>query len=464
MVFDHVWQSTLVAILVYVLTLLFRNNRATIRYWLWFAASLKFLLPFSLLAALGRTLFVQTVPAQSMAVLTQMRPIAMPFSGIAPAAADGFPWAILFRAIWLLGFVLIAKAWMIRWRRLAAVARSARMLAFDLPVAVGAAPSLLEPGLVGMWRPVILLPEGIANRLTGAEIDTILCHELCHLRRRDNLLALIHMLVECMFWFHPLVWFIGARLVEERERACDEDVIAGGKSPLEYAQTILKGCQLYVRSPLPCASGVSGADLDRRISAIMAQNDILEIDPGRKALLAGVALLAVMAPFVGGGLKPAPVVALARSLASSFVPAAPRENAAMAEPVTPPSRPAQRTRRHSEPSSAAIEVHQTLLAAPAIRPVTSPMLVLAPEIATDPPPAEMVCRAPQSLPGTHLSGPQVCLPQQEWDRLKQQKLVLMPDGRTLARLDEGHTIPIRPCYTAGSASATFVTTWQINCF
>ena len=58
----------------------------------------------------------------------------------------------------------------------------------------------------------------MAQRLATREIDAILAHELCHLRRRDNLLTLIHMLVEAVFWFYPLVWFIGARLVEESDR------------------------------------------------------------------------------------------------------------------------------------------------------------------------------------------------------------------------------------------------------
>ncbi|MBA2587548.1 MAG: hypothetical protein H0U98_02885, partial [Alphaproteobacteria bacterium] len=62
MLFDHLWQSTLVAVVVTLLTLLFRRQSARVRHGLWLAASLKFLLPFSLLAALGRASFVHTVP------------------------------------------------------------------------------------------------------------------------------------------------------------------------------------------------------------------------------------------------------------------------------------------------------------------------------------------------------------------------------------------------------------------
>ena len=73
------------------------------------------------------------------------------------------------------------------------------------------------------------------------------------------------MVVQAIFWFHPLVWWIGARLVDERERACDEDVIRLGSEPEVYAESILKTCEFYVESPLACVAGVTGSDLKKRI-------------------------------------------------------------------------------------------------------------------------------------------------------------------------------------------------------
>ena len=75
--------------------------------------------------------------------------------------------------------------------------------------------------------------------------------------------------MEAIFWFHPLVWWIGARLIEERERACDEEVLRLGNHPSIYAESILKTCQFYLESPLPCLSGVTGSDLKKRITQIM---------------------------------------------------------------------------------------------------------------------------------------------------------------------------------------------------
>ena len=82
--------------------------------------------------------------------------------------------------------------------------------------------------MFGVWKPVLLLPDGIQERMTPAQLQAVLAHELCHVSRQDNLTAAIHMVVEAIFWFHPFVWWIRARSVEERERACDEEVLEPG--------------------------------------------------------------------------------------------------------------------------------------------------------------------------------------------------------------------------------------------
>ena len=155
--------------------------------------------------------------------------------------------------------------------------------------------------MVGWWRPILLLPEGIVECLTPPQLEAVLAHELCHVRRRDNLFASLHMMVEAVFWFHPLVWWIGARLVEERERACDEGVLSLGGEPRIYAGAILNVCKLYVESPLVCVSGVTGADLKRRIEAIMTNRTGQGLNRAKKLLLAGAGLAALAGP-VGIGV------------------------------------------------------------------------------------------------------------------------------------------------------------------
>ena len=173
----------------------------------------------------------------------------------------------------------------------------------------------LEPGVFGIFRPVLWLPAGIGDRLDDAEIEAILAHELCHVRRRDNLLATVHMAVEAVFWFHPLVWWLGARLEEERERACDEEVVRMGGEPQVYAEGILKVCEFYLASPVACAAGVTGGELKKRIEGIMTNRFTRELSYGKKVLLTVVAMAAVAAPIAIGLMNPPRSRAQAQTIA-----------------------------------------------------------------------------------------------------------------------------------------------------
>ena len=104
------------------------------------------------------------------------------------------------------------------------------------------------------------------------------------MRRRDNLAAAIHMVVEAIFWFHPLIWWLGARLMEERERACDEEVLRLGNPPRVYAESILKICEFSVGSPLACISGVTGADLQETDRRYHAKAGCAQAGPWQEAL------------------------------------------------------------------------------------------------------------------------------------------------------------------------------------
>jgi uncharacterized protein (TIGR03435 family) len=108
------------------------------------------------------------------------------------------------------------------------------------------------------------------------------------------------MMVEAVFWFHPLVWWLGARLVDERERACDEDVLNSGSERQTYAESILKVCEFCVGSPLPCVSGVTGADLKKRMVHIMSEHVVRKLDFTRRLLLTAIAVAAIAAPVVFG--------------------------------------------------------------------------------------------------------------------------------------------------------------------
>jgi hypothetical protein len=114
-----------------------------------------------------------------------------------------------------------------------------------------------------------------------------------------------------VFWFHPLVWWTGSRLVEERERACDEHVLRVLGEPRAYAEAILNICTPYVEAPLACLSRVTGARLDRRIEEIMMNRTGLTLNFTRRAALVAAATVALGAPVVVGMIAE-PVAAQSR--------------------------------------------------------------------------------------------------------------------------------------------------------
>jgi beta-lactamase regulating signal transducer with metallopeptidase domain len=308
---DHLWQSTLFVIVAWALAALLRNNSARVRYWIWLAASLKFLVPFSLLALAGSQIGdIVMDPGVQGPVSSEVRqlaaPIVAPATFIAPADSNGINLALaLFIGLWALGFSALVARRIVQWREIQAIVRSAKPIEVGALIPVLSAPTRHEPGVFGILRPLLLLPESVADQLDSKQLQAILEHELCHVRRRDNLTTAFHMFVEAVFWFHPLVWWIGARLVHERERACDEAVVQSGHEPQAYAEGILKVCRHYVASRLTCVSGVSGADLQSRMEAIMRNGDIVGLSRSKRLLLGAAAIAAVAVPiFVGLTVAP----------------------------------------------------------------------------------------------------------------------------------------------------------------
>jgi beta-lactamase regulating signal transducer with metallopeptidase domain len=471
---DHLWQSTLVAALAALLALSLRNNSARVRFWLWFAASIKFLIPFAALAALGERLaallpVTVTASPRLLAMAPAAETISAPATMLAsvPAAPGGISIALVLGLVWVLGFAVVLGVRLIRSLRLRSVLKDARdidLSAVPPFVKVKTSSSLLEPGLVGILNPVVLLPQGLMTRLSHSEIQSILAHELTHLRRRDNLTAAIHMWVEALFWFYPLVWLIGARLIAERERACDEGVLAHGHDREVYAGGILKVCKFCLQSPLACASGVSGGDLGTRVRQIMTAPDAVAVAAPKKMMLASAALLTLTVP-VMAGLVTAPMpsaihdvgrsvaaaadTALAHGLAALGAlpaPAAPQPlpNLKMAKLPAPVAEMPDFTVADWLPQNTPAVAAQPAAPAPAapapVKSATAPVVnavqasdgvAWAANPRGEGNPDAITCRTPQLLPGSRLRGPQVCQPNKVWAQLAANHQIVLPDGKTV---------------------------------
>lgn len=315
---NHLWQSTVFVGVAALVAFALRNNGAHVRHAVWLIASLKFLVPFSVLMSLGGVLpaLLSAAPtiSETSGVVAVARDLSVAVDRLAqPFAADTIdavppvataqspvPIVTVLLAVWAVGFLTVVAMRVRGWRRVRAAVRASVPLSLPGPFPVRSASGLLEPGVVGIWRPVLLLPVGIDQHLSPAQLRAVLEHEFTHIRRRDNLTSALHMVVEAVCWFHPVVWWVGARMVDERERACDEQVLRVCGEPQVYAESILNVCKLYVESPLACVSGVSGSDLKRRVTAIMAGRVGAQLTMVGKLGLAVVALLILSAPLLAG--------------------------------------------------------------------------------------------------------------------------------------------------------------------
>src|ERR1700730_615672 len=129
----------------------------------------------------------------------------------------------------------------------------------------------IDPAFWRVWRPVVVMPESIANQLNDEELEAIMLHELVHIQRRDNLIANLQLALCALLWFHPLVWFIGRKLFDEREQACDERGMEGCGGPEAYASSILKVVRFCFGWRVAGVTGAAGgSNLKRRIENIMS--------------------------------------------------------------------------------------------------------------------------------------------------------------------------------------------------
>jgi tetratricopeptide (TPR) repeat protein/beta-lactamase regulating signal transducer with metallopeptidase domain len=326
---NHLWQSTMFAVAAWIITLFLKKNRARIRYWLWFSVSIKFLIPFSLFISLGSFIapeWMKTqveVAPQLNIIQTINQPFNMPemeevYASVENAEvtspANKLP--IIIFSLWMCGSLALIINWHKRVMKVSKMARKAEPLndkhRFDIfhrikqknrmseTIQIASTRDMMEPGVFGIFRPVLFLPEGISKHINDAELEAILIHEFEHIRCKDNLVAFIHMIVQALFWFHPIIWLTGAKLVLERELACDESVLRSVKNPQAYAEGILKVCEIYLESPVVCVSGVIGSNLKKRVEGIMKKQIGHKLSLVKRLVLSMAGLLALGIPLALG--------------------------------------------------------------------------------------------------------------------------------------------------------------------
>lgn len=124
------------------------------------------------------------------------------------------------------------------------------------------------PTAVGWLRPAVLLPASTLTGLRPDELEWILAHELAHIRRRDYLVNLLQSVAETLLFYHPAVWWISDRIRVERELCCDDMVIAAGGDPVRYAGALATLETLRGRTT-GMAMAANGGPLLRRVRRLL---------------------------------------------------------------------------------------------------------------------------------------------------------------------------------------------------
>jgi len=131
------------------------------------------------------------------------------------------------------------------------------------------------PGVIGVLHPVIVVPSGALARLSAAQLEAILAHELAHVRRADYLVNACQCVAEVLLFFHPLVWWLSNRIRIEREFCCDDVVIAAEIDRVDYASALAS--LEFDRSRAVAALGAGDGDLLTRIRRVLGPD--LDLQP-----------------------------------------------------------------------------------------------------------------------------------------------------------------------------------------
>ena len=142
-------------------------------------------------------------------------------------------------------------------------------------VSVGVSRQLSVPAAIGFFQPMILLPAWTLSELSPEELNSILIHELAHLRRWDDWTNLGQRIIRALLFFHPAVWWIDQQLSLQREMACDDHVVSRIENPRTYAECLVAVAEksLFRRGLGLAQAAVRGMrQTSRRVAEILAAN------------------------------------------------------------------------------------------------------------------------------------------------------------------------------------------------
>lgn len=299
------WQDTLLAVAAWCALATLARASAALRH----AVAMGFLLAMVLVPALAFVRFWQQpgtqVNAGLLPAVTAPRIDAIP--GV--FVQESGPVAGVLTLLWLLGvalmllrhcgglqlvgalarrpYVALPEEWLQRVEALQ------RALGISRAVTVRLAQDVVAPFTARLLRPVIWLPLALLTRLPAEQLEALLAHELAHIRRLDWLWNGVQCVVEALLFFHPGVWWLGRRIRQEREHACDDLAVAACGDAIALAEALV--ALERQRPSIPrLVLAAQGGSLMQRITRLISGSP-LSGPPSRGRTAARIGLVVLLA-------------------------------------------------------------------------------------------------------------------------------------------------------------------------
>jgi beta-lactamase regulating signal transducer with metallopeptidase domain len=360
------WQSTVIALLYALADRCLPQATTAVRYGV--AMAMLGLMPIAAIATFieQEQLVVRVAQGAQPVVASQIGSLhasvvkEAPFA--APAMADTelwiaghadrmMPWI---DGVWLVGVFLLALRAAGGWWRLRSLRGNAQLTAPPAiqkcfakviaqlrvvhPVTLRVSAEVISPMAMGIWRTSVILPLSVATSLPAEQLEAVLAHELAHIGRWDYFCNLVQTGIECLFFFHPAVWWMSRRTRELREMCCDEIAARTCADPGIYAEALLQMEEQRAKHlQLAVALHGRGGALLHRIRRVMGETTMEQRSmTGVRIAAAGLVLAGLaIAPHVAKGLRMEPtgarIVAGASTMAAGLENSSPSQLAVTGE-------------------------------------------------------------------------------------------------------------------------------------
>lgn len=299
-----VWQGAAVALLLWITLAILGRRPARLRYAVSCAAfALMTALPFITAYLLYRAPGAAVPPIGGGAIADAAIPAALAAPAFLPrllAAMEA--WAL---PVWSVGVMVLAIRFLRSATHVAKLKRSGEPVSLALSEAasrlaqrMGIVKSLRvltsaladTPSVVGFLKPVILFPPAALMNLSTAQLESVLAHELAHIRRHDYLINLLQSIAETLFFYQPAIWWVSSQIRNERELCCDDMVVEICGDPVGYARALTQLERSRLDSPSLALLSVGGPLMHR----IQRLTGVAEHQPAPRvsaALAAGLAVV-----------------------------------------------------------------------------------------------------------------------------------------------------------------------------